>query len=315
MSRRTLLIAMATLCCAAIAAGWFAVNAPEASRPSFTNLGAVRLPQEIPPTPPSPLERGLIDVSAGGARMLFAAQSGALTPAGPPLETAPGEHGFRAVLAPMAAAPVADLAALATPKAPRDDFQAAFGFDPPSHSQYFGGHLIPEEARRSDASEPKPEPKEEGPTFVDASEDVAPREPPLPKIGPRRAEALGLPAESPAVASKASEEPAAADAPPSASAAAGAPTAGSAPGDPTRDAPSLDAAAPGRIDGIEDAFILLGVLMRPGDDRALIRTAGGESRRVSLGDEVAGGWRVSEIGESFIRVRRGAQTREIRIPD
>lgn len=286
-----LLFWVASLAGVSVVAGWFAVNAPEASRPRFANLGAVRLPQERPPTPPAPLEPARIsDLEADAGRSLFG--KGGPAPrqaAGPAAATAPGEQGFRALLAPVAAAAVADLKEPITPRAPRDDFQAAFGIERPRHKQYFGGHLIDDAVRDSDPDASALGPGSEAPAYA-----AIPR--PNPRI--REEMAGGTPAP-------------AGEAPAGDSAAEGVDAAAVA-------APAEDvAAAPGAA-GAEtplEEFILLGVLLRRGDDRALIRTPDGESRRVSLGDELGGGWRVSEIGEDFIRVRRGVQTREVRVPE
>lgn len=310
MSRRTLLIRMATLCCAAVAAGWFAVNAPEASRPRFADLGPVRLPNEVPPTPPAPIERALIAPGDGAKRLLFAATLAPHEATGAPLEPPPGEHGFRAVLAPIAAAPVADLDPLATPRSPRDDFQAAFGIERPRHSQYFGGHLIPKAMRETDPDASALGPDAESPAYA-----------PIPRPNPRILEEMA----GGAGAQGGGEAPLAGEASPAEEGSASAAPEG--PASETPDAPAgaegegLSAATeappvpgPPGSGSAEEGFILLGVLLRQGDDRALIRTASGESRRVSQGDEISGGWRVSEIGEDFIRIRRGSQTREVRVP-
>lgn len=273
----------------AVAAGWFAMNAPEASRPRFADLGPVVLPEANPPMPPAPLARR----DAAGYETLLRRPLFASGDRGPQPRRGLGDRGalpagavgFSAVLAPLATAPQADLKPMKTDRAPRELFQAGFGIPRPSHSQFFGGHLLPDAVRLSD---PEPPPKRETapalapapatPLDLSGSSGGAPL--PRPRPG-------STTIETPVREEVAAQEPSAIAA-------------------PTLE--SEAAAGGGEVD-----IIVLGVLLGRGQDRALVRTPDGENRRVSLGDLIAG-WRVAAIGEDFVRLRRASQTRELKVP-
>ena len=63
----------------------------------------------------------------------------------------------------------------------------------------------------------------------------------------------------------------------------------------------------------DDGLFLLGVLAGGGRDRALLGTADGGALRVESGD-VIDGWTVGAIGDDFIKLTRGTQTRFLRLP-
>ncbi|MBX2855756.1 MAG: hypothetical protein KTR21_12260 [Rhodobacteraceae bacterium] len=63
----------------------------------------------------------------------------------------------------------------------------------------------------------------------------------------------------------------------------------------------------------DDGLFLLGVLAGGGRDRALLGTADGGALRVESGD-VIDGWTVGSIGDDFIKLSRGEQTRFLRLP-
>ncbi len=81
-------------------------------------------------------------------------------------------------------------------------------------------------------------------------------------------------------------------------------------GTPEAVEPTESSLAAGAVDG----FILLGVFRSSGEDRALVRKPDGESVRVVQGDEIEG-WRVADIGDEFVELRRASQTRLLRLPE
>ncbi|MEM9725388.1 MAG: hypothetical protein AAF909_08000, partial [Pseudomonadota bacterium] len=180
-------------------------------------------------------------------------------------------------------------------------FQAAFGLGRPRHCLFFGVIFFPLYNRTTDTDAPPAfRVAAAAPQAGEAWRALAPETAPVPRVRPSRASRQG----GRQVAALTPES--AAPRRPSAAAVAEAAT-------------RFDSGGAGAIiDNAslspEEDIILLGVLLRRGDDRALIRTATGESRRVTLGDEVAG-WRVSTIGADFIQLSRASQTREIRVPD
>ena len=294
MNRSFWLILLLLFSATAVGAGWFAVNAPEASRPSFADLGAVRLAKETPPLPPAPLSRpGEKGYEALLRRPLFRASgaegAGSRRPVGAAAPLAPKAVGYRTVLPPFAAAPARDFIAPATPRAPRDDFQAAFGVANPEHAQYFGPHLIPADSISADGAPPVVAASVRREARPAAAAE-APASVPIPRPRPKRsADAAPREPTQSAVAAAATtrfSEPR---------------SAGEAVGD--------------RALRPEEEIVLLGVLLRQGaKDRALIRLSNGESRRVTLGDEVAG-WRVSQISADSIKLQRASVTREIKVPE
>lgn len=139
------------LVAAAVAAGWLAVNAPSLVRPPLEPTGRIETPRETPPLPPAPFRpRATADADGLARRSVFAAPGAAGRLDGS--VAAPGE-------------PPAAVGVSVTPSAP-------FGSDPrqtperfwatpgaeisvaiapprPRHGQFFGGHQIPDEIRRS----------------------------------------------------------------------------------------------------------------------------------------------------------------------
>lgn len=298
MRRDVWLFVVIGLSVCAVAAGWFAVNAPEVSRPRFADLGPVSLSTLEPPLPPAALSRP----EGGGfeslrRRPLFTPQGGAAgsrQATGAPAALPRGVVPFRAVMAPLATAPQADLRPLVTDRAPLEAFQAGFGIPKPSHKQFFGGHLIPDAVRSTD-----PEAPPEAPIAPIAEGEGG--GPPRPRPRPGSFVGSGEEGGAGAGGAGAAPDPVAA--------------AATRPGDPGAGAAgdADDALGEGPDAGQDVDIIVLGVLIGPGAERALVRTPNGENRRVSRGDEIAG-WRVSAISEDFIRLRRASQTRELRVP-
>lgn len=300
MNRSFWLILLLFFSATAVGAGWFAVNAPEASRPSFANLGAVRLAKENPPLPPAPLSRprgkGYETVLR---RPLFQSPglAGSRQAVGASVALGQKAVGYREVLSPVAPSPALDFAEVVTPRLPRDDFQAAFGLKEPSHKQFFGGHLIDGASSATDGAPPAPG-VDSGAGAESAPEFVSPTFAPAPR--PRPEETAAAPPAS-APAPKPEEPPR-----PGRAAVVSAATR-------FDDGGSAAISGGGAVSPEED-IVLLGVLLRRGEDRALIRLSSGESRRVSLGDTIAG-WRVSSIKADSIQLKRASQTREIKVPD
>ena len=296
MNRSFWLILLLFFSATAVGAGWFAVNAPEASRPNFADLGAVRLAAEKPPLPPAqlarPASKGFENVLR---RPLFSAGEGggSRKPVGAPVAAGAKMVAFRSLMSPFSAAPGADFIAFKTPRAPRDDFQAAFGVTRPQHEQYVGAHLIPKESLSPDGAPPA----------VSASRSSA--------AAAAAAATPGVPTSAPIIRPRPKQRGGGSVSNASGSAA----VASAATRSDIDAASSADSAAAERDLRPEEEIILLGVLLRRGKtDRALIRLASGESRRVTLGDEVAG-WRVSAIGADSIKLQRASATREIKVPD
>lgn len=303
MTRSGWMSLIAAAATAALAAGWFAVNAPEIARPTFADLGPVALPEETPPLPPAPFSRG---VGQGGERLarrpLFTPPEGGAPGPREIVRLLPAEDGapaFRGLTPPLAAAPTSDIVETGTDRQPADGFQAAFGLQKPRHRQYFGGHLLSGSAVKSDPNAPPPEGLSGGAAAGRSGEAEAPVSAPTPRLKPSPPATAAAPS---------SLEPAGVDA--AAEAAAAVAAAATRPA-PRAETPAAAAAAEG---GAPEGLVLLGVLLRRGDDRALIRTPAGESLRVTLGDEVAG-WRIAGIGEDFVQLRRASQTRMLRVPD
>ena len=229
-----------------IAAAWWAVNAPRASRPSPTVLGAVDLPTERPPLPPAPyVRKARVSADGVGQRSIFAAERAPLALAPALRPEAPVAQG---VVAPVAAAARRDLDEPPELKKPGDPFGFAAEISPPSHSQFFGGHMIGGEQRTADLSRSQASPASD----VLASEEggLAPEEAPKPL---RRPESFD--------------------------------TAASASASPPAGAPRRDLS---EITGSVDGLILLGVFRSRGADRALVRTPDGGNVRIEKGDEIVG---------------------------
>lgn len=299
MNRNFWLILLMFFSATAVGAGWFAVNAPEASRPSFAALGGVRLTNEKPPLPPAPLSRPRgKGFEAVLRRPLFRPPNGGAVGSRQPVGAAAAlggkQVGRREVLAPVAPAPFADFGEVASSHGPQDDFQAAFGLEAPRHKQYFGAHLIPDDSRTTDgvggsaAAIAALRPDDSGERILE----------PPPRIS------APVPRPRPASRPRSAPRPQPDDNAPEAVAEAA-----------TRyDGGSAAAISGGAAPSPEDDIILLGVLLRRGKDRALVRLPSGESRRVQLGDDIVG-WKVSQIQADSIQLKRASQTRVIKVPE
>ena len=283
MTRAHLWLLNIFLAVTVIATAWWAMNAPRVARPLPTVLGEVDLPKEKPPLPPAPYAWAPRESADGvGRRPIFAHRektpdsAATIRPSYPLAQTVPP---------PLAAAPRRDMDEPPRLKSPSDPFGFARQIDPPKHSQYFGGHLLSPDQRKSDLNGKS-----------SAKTGLAPKYAPKPERNPRR----GKPA-TPKVAS-----PTPTSKPPKAT-----PPKPSRPTAETVADAATSKAAPGASE--VEGMILLGVFRSRGADRALVRKPNGSSVRVEQGDEIEG-WRVYAIGDAFVELRRSSQSRMLRMP-
>lgn len=291
MSRSLWLAVNVALIVAAISAGWFAVNASQVARPMLAALGPVDLPPENPPLPPAPFARsigedaGLLsarDLFSDAAMARFAASTrdGRARPAAKKALPA-----ARVLASPPTTPSIRPPRVTNDAREPNDKVRMRLTGVQPEVLQYFGSHLIPRSNRESDI---------EG---APGSSVPAPGYSIAPKGNPRgRAAGLGR-----------TEPPAT---PPAGEAVAGGSTAPAA----ELKGPAIAASDPPQSGDALDGLILISVLRnRTGGGRALIRTPQASALAVSVGEEIVG-WRVSTIGDDFINLRRGSQTRVLRMP-
>lgn len=290
MSRTVWLAINVGLIIMAISAAWFAVNARQLARPMLATLGPVELPNENPPLPPAPFARTVGD-DAGllTARDLFSepemARLAAAEPTGPGRPTTRESlPTSRALTTPMVVPSIRPPSVGPELRMPGDDVRFRLTGVKPEVLQYFGSHLIPQSHRETDI--------EGAPGAVVPAPGYA-----LPPKGNPRGAAAGL-----------GRAPSAVAAPdPSESDADAAPAGTEAEADAT-------ATEIGDAADTLDGLILISVLRnRTGGGRAILITPQASTRAVTIGEEVVG-WRVSTIGDDFINLRRGSQTRVLRMP-
>ncbi|MCI4663773.1 MAG: hypothetical protein MRY74_03540 [Neomegalonema sp.] len=280
MTRAQLWVLNIALIICVISGAWWAMNAPRVARPLPSVLGAVDLPREKPPLPPAPFAWAPRESADGIGRRPILATAAAVKRDG----AAVRQKYPAASAAPplLAAAARRDMDGAPELKSPADPFGFAKQIDPPKHSQYFGGHLLTPDQRRSDLAG----------ASTAAAPGLAPKYAPKPTRNPRRG--------------KTAEPTAASPVPPK-------PPTPPKPARPTAEsiAEAATSKAPAAA-GVE-GMILLGIFRTRGADRALVRKPNGGAVRVEKGDEIEG-WRVYAIGDEFVELRRSDQSRTLHMP-